>query len=225
MMGIFTFGIAIRAGIWFHFIAPIMAATPQKGYWSFFARLLYYPTYARLDGLMIGVAIALVYRLRPTLWRRLKAYGNSALVTGIFTLALGLLLAKDKENSWIGATFAYPLVSLGFGAMVFSALAEGSFISRIRVPGAQACATLAFSFYLIHKEMIHWVLDHATGWGLNPTGIWTFLLSAGVSVLASITLYSLVEYPFLLLRDYYVINSADSRARGTHAEKEAKAYG
>jgi peptidoglycan/LPS O-acetylase OafA/YrhL len=56
-------GMALRAGLWMHYMAPALKDGAPVG--LPYLRYLYYPTYARLDGLVGGVALAACAVHRP----------------------------------------------------------------------------------------------------------------------------------------------------------------
>ena len=49
---------------------------------------IYYPTYCRLDGLLVGVAIASIFQYRPSVKAKLVKYAN-----GLLALSILLLIA------------------------------------------------------------------------------------------------------------------------------------
>jgi peptidoglycan/LPS O-acetylase OafA/YrhL len=95
----------------------------------------------------------------------------------------------------------FPLLSLGLGVLVASSMSENGWL-RVRVPGANLLATLAFSLYLTHKEIAHLdglYLQHRLEYA---DGSWTAAAVYGVTcLLAAGLLYRCVELPFMRLRD------------------------
>jgi peptidoglycan/LPS O-acetylase OafA/YrhL len=90
---------------------------------------------------------------------------------------------------------------MGFGCLTVTALSPIGVLSKVRVPGVQAGATLAFSFYLTHKQITHLSRDGLIQAGIDqgsilyPTGIFAACL------VGSILLYLVIERPFMRLRD------------------------
>jgi peptidoglycan/LPS O-acetylase OafA/YrhL len=101
------------------------------------------------------------------------------------------------------AVVGYPLLGLGFGMLVLAALSPGSLLAKHRVPGATAIATLAYSTYLTHKEIMR--LDRVY---LAPHWQWKGVLGLAAYFLtfavAAAVLYFAVERPFLKLRDRWL---------------------
>ena len=101
--------------------------------------------------------------------------------------------------SALGIVIGPPVLSLGLGCLVASAVSSNGWL-RAKIPGAQLLATLAYSMYLTHKELIHlvdlWFPSIAQGAMYQWLGVYA------VSCLAAATvLYLCVERPFLRLRD------------------------
>jgi peptidoglycan/LPS O-acetylase OafA/YrhL len=200
LFSILVFGLICRALIWLHWIGPALTQGQHKPIYSYFNELIYYPTYTRLDGLLVGVTVAAIYRLQPNLWNRLNKIGNYLPPLGLMLLALGFFLSTDRF-SFTHSVLTYPIIAFGFGCFVAAAVLPASFLSKIRVPGATWIATLAFSFYLTHKQVIQWILNKASDQRIDPEGYLPFLISVVASIGASLLLYFLVERPFLKLRD------------------------
>jgi peptidoglycan/LPS O-acetylase OafA/YrhL len=196
-------GIAIRSFILFHRLRPL--ANSGQGFGLDYLYLIYYATCSHFDGLLVGVALAALKTFRPQWWAGFARRGHLQTLAGVALIALCLPLFKDRYVSASGITavgdvIGFPLLSLGLGFLVASAMSANGFLSRVRVPGAKLIATLAYSLYLTQKEMIHLV----SGWFpmLDRWGGWRWLLvyalcSFGVAA----ALYLCVERPFLLLRD------------------------
>ena len=185
LVALFLAGIALRLGAWLHYLRPLQGGTENKEWYITYFKRIYYPSYNRLDGLLAGVSIALIYRFRPDLWRRLIAHGNLFLLLAMAFLT-GACFLCYRETSLAASVFGYPLIALGFGSLVIAALSPGSIVTKIRVPGASTLALLSFTFYLTHKEIIH--LTHrrfvSLGWNCDgiPVFLTTFLISLMVRV-------------------------------------------
>jgi peptidoglycan/LPS O-acetylase OafA/YrhL len=200
LFSMLVFGLACRGLIWLNWIGPALTNGQHKPIYSYFNQLIYYPTYTRLDGLLVGVTIAAIYRLQPNLWHKLNKVGNYLPPLGLVLLALGFFLSTDRF-SFTHTVLTYPIIASGFGCFVTAAVLPASFLSKIRVPGTTWIATLAFSFYLTHKQVIQWVLNKASDQKIDPERYLPLLISVVASIGVSLLLYFLVERPFLKLRD------------------------
>jgi peptidoglycan/LPS O-acetylase OafA/YrhL len=187
-------GLLIRWVIWNRYLGPIDADPGSdqvfaNRYWG----MIYFPTYSRLDGLLVGVVLAGIQVFRPGWWRAAMAKRGTLLAASLATLGLAVWINWDM-TSFSAVILGFPLLDWGFGFLV--AASSGL---RLRVPGATIGATLAYSAYLTHKEVIHLDglylqrfvrLEGAVGLAVYAV---TILAVAGI-------LYLCVERPFLQLR-------------------------
>lgn len=164
--------------------------------WMYWYRYIYYPTYARLDGLLTGVAIAAIYKFRPTLWARLSRYGNLWLIAGIamFTIAFN---AWEDTMVYAASVYCFPLVDIGFGLIVMGAVSEGSVLYKMQSRITNYIAAISYSLYLIHKGIIH-VTHQLLPADINQSLL--LLISTLACILAATILYYTVEQPFMRLR-------------------------
>jgi len=197
------FGIAVRAFILFHWLQPMEKAGDPTG--LFYLTHIYYPTYSRLDGLIAGVCLALMKAFRPRWWEALARRGHAATLAGIAFVALAVWLSVDRFASFTGrgawgTVFAYPVLAMGFALLTASAMSANGLLSRVKMPGAELIATLAYSLYLTQKEVIH--LTDEWFPGVANYGRWAWLAAYAVCSLAVAgALYLCIERPFLKLRD------------------------
>lgn len=189
-------GVALRAWLLHSVILP---AGAQQG--IMMMKYVYYPTYSRLDGLVVGVSLAAVRTFKLHWWSRLTRHGGLLALLGSACVlgALWLCAFEFPDPSLpLSILFTFPALSCGFGLLVASAVCERG-VLRTRVPGASTLATLAFSLYLTHKSVAHAVhrllpvLTAHTGW--KSSAIYA-VACLGVASL----LYLTVERPFIALR-------------------------
>lgn len=189
-------GVALRAWLLHSVVQP---AGDERG--LMMMKYLYYPTYSRLDGLMVGVSLAVVRTFRVQWWSRLTKHGGLLAIIGLASVAGALWLCRfdyPAPDLPFSIFFAFPVLSWGFGLLVASSISEKSFL-RARIPGASTIATLAFSLYLTHKSVAHAVhiimpvLTARTGW-----------VSSGLYAVACLSVASLlylgIERPLMALR-------------------------
>ena len=185
-------GIALRASIWLH----NEALQPQR---PWFIEDLYYPTWTRLDGLLMGVLLAALQVYRPQWWARLQARSTPLLFGGLAVSALAFGLFSDRTGL-LANTVGWPLLSLGFGLLVLSASAPRGWLARCAVPGVGWLATISYSLYLSHKIAMHavhtWIAP-----ALSLQGPALFAVHAAVIVGVGAALHYLVERPGLQWRD------------------------
>ncbi len=160
---------------------------------------IYRPTITHVDGLTVGVGLALLKVYRPAIWERLLRYPWSLFGGGFALIVAGLWFFLDKEAA-AGEVVTFTLISFGFGALVAAAQAPGFWLAERKIPGAATLAALAYTLYLTHKQMLHLaktLVPHA-----DDQQALTILVAVALIVLASLTLHWLVERPGLRLRDF-----------------------
>ncbi len=196
-------GMALRHGLWREpsTLADLPAGTFQK--------LIYYPTWCRLDGLLMGVLLAAVRTFRPALWTRLcPPWLAAPAALAIWIAAVALIGHNGLILSLTGATMVYPLYALGCALMLSALLDLEPWLARHRPRGLAGLAGLAYSLYLVHKPvyvaMWSWLgAGVMHGW----IGFLAYILPAFV---AATVLHLLVERPFLRLRDRVMARPAEA---------------
>lgn len=191
--------ILLRAGIIIYGLR-VLHLVDQRDIIAYLAKI-YYPTYCRLDGLTIGVALAAMRCYRPALWSRLMAQGNRLLFAGGVGLCLAVLLISSKLYLLSG-TLIFTLLGVSFGLMTASALSPGCILSRVRSRVVTLIAELAYSIYLTHLIAFYVAGVLLNGLGLGKYDSVTFMVTMVAVLGASLTLFTMVERPFLLLRDH-----------------------
>lgn len=148
ILGIFCFGIAIRAYIFLHQVQPLTSDSLTLAY----LEKIYYPTHTRLDGLLVGVTLATIKTFRPQWWQRALSHGYALLFSGLALCAWAMWLFRVRFGL-AGALAGFPLMAIGLGLLIVSSMAPSSPLSKVR--GFGLIATLAYSLYLTHKEIVH----------------------------------------------------------------------
>lgn len=166
-----------------------------------FLRLIYYPTWCRLDGLMLGVLLAAARVFRPETCRR----WTPPLLTRLLGLAawIGVIVLCAPAGGVVldlaGAVIVYPLAALGSVLLLSLLLDVEPGLARLPLQPVTAIATLAYSLYLTHKPVQHLLRQHLgdatlSGW----SGLGVYLLA---DITAAALLWLLVERTGLRLRD------------------------
>jgi peptidoglycan/LPS O-acetylase OafA/YrhL len=158
---------------------------------------IYFPTHTRLDGLLVGVTLAVIKTFRPLWWQRALSHGYATLMSGLCLCGWAMWLFRVRL-SFQGAVAGFSLLALGLGLLLVSCVSPSSPLSRVR--GFGVIATLAYSLYLTHKEILHLVHEHLPR--LVEAGGWlALLLYSAASFAAGTLLYLAIERPFLKLRE------------------------
>ncbi|WP_430392246.1 acyltransferase family protein [Dyella sp. 20L07] len=191
-------GMALRAWLWSHFYLPARVA--DNGTWGLmFLRYIYYPTYARLDGLVAGVMLAACAVYRPTWMARLRRHGNLVLLLGLLLFAASIALFTQRF-SFAATVVGYPLLSLAMMAVVAAASGGSSLLARAHIPGASWLAAISYSLYLSHKGVFH-LVHEAWGERLQSQGFALFGVYALATLAGGAVLHYVVERPCLRWRD------------------------
>ncbi len=198
LLGLMLAGLAWRGFAWWQ------SATPSAvGAWEMngprYMELVYYPTYARLDGLLCGIGLAILSVYRRSQWARLQRHPDAFALLGVATVGFAAWLFRDILT-FTACVLGFPVLSIGLAMLVAAATSPGSLLDRIRLPGAAWIAAISYSIYLCHKAMLKLALDYLPA-PLRHLGILTFLCCALVAIAAAAVLHYLVERPFLRLRD------------------------
>lgn len=194
-------GVLIRYSIWEAFVAPAYGRTRIGAA----IKDIYYPTYTRLDGLLVGVAIASIFRYNPSLKRKIVKHGNVLLALSLILLTAAYFLfdgpiVSIEFTSWTVALFGFPLVSVAYGFMVIAAMSPNCILSKYKFRLTAILATLAYSIYLIHKITNH-LINTQLKYVLGLEGYQVFPVCLFAAILGALILHLMVEKPFLILRD------------------------
>ena len=157
---------------------------------------VYRPTHTHIDGLTIGVMLAVLREKKPMLWSKAVSFPWALFLGGIALVWAGVYRGFPEPFAYV---WSFTFVSVGFGALVAAAMAPGFWLSTAKIPGASWIAALAFTLYLTHKQMIHLAAQVVGDYMENPT-ITILLASLFIVVSACIVHYG-VEKPILKLRD------------------------
>jgi peptidoglycan/LPS O-acetylase OafA/YrhL len=190
---LFFVGVTSRTLLWYGY--------GEEGY----SQYIYYSTLCRFDEFLPGVALALLRNFHRPMWERITGYGQRTLALG--TLATGAMLyviyhghfTNDYRFRSFIVCLGFSLVAMAFSILVLAALSPGSWLHRVRVPGAYHVALWSYSIYLSHKAIAFIVNTQLASWvllpGLKP------LLIACACVTAGWLLFRLIETPFMAFRD------------------------
>lgn len=194
-LGILFGGMLLRAWLWQQELAPLAG---QGAYVERFIALIYMPSPTRLDGLLMGVMLAVTRGFRPAWWAWLMARGPLLLGLGALGLASAMWLLRGVPG-FAAIVFGFPLLSGSLACLVVGCISGRTWPGRWRVPGAATLSTLALSLYLTHKQVYH-ALDAYAGDALGTSAVLAFFVCNGAALLAAAALYWLVERPALRLR-------------------------
>lgn len=166
--------------------------------WMYWYKYIYYPTYNRLDGLLVGVTIAATYHFLPDTWQKISQYGNLLIVCGLLTLTGAYFLCQD-QRSFHASVWGYPVIALGYGLIVAGAVSPSCFLYKWKSKITTLIATLSYATYLTHKAVIHMTHQILGDFNLNSN---LMLVICMVTCLAfAYLLHLAVEKPFMRMRN------------------------
>ena len=190
-------GIALRAWLWHHEVAPLRATGSEVG--LAYLGNLYYPTWSRLDGLVAGVALAACAVHRPVTMGWIRERTGSLLFAGAVCLGASLILFDGARTAFWPCVVGYPLIALAM-ALFVAAASGGSWLACWKVPGAGWLARASYSLYLSHKGVFHLVETMLDG-HLDGHRLIRFATYAVATLAGGAVLHYAVERPVLRWRD------------------------
>ncbi len=194
LIALFVLGFLARL---YSYNALYLPVSEEEYSWATWYKYIYYPTYNRLDGLLVGVGIAAIYRFAPGVWSRLAGYGNLFIIAGLLILTGAYFVCED-QMTFRASVWGFPLIALGYGCLVMGAVSPGSFLYKWNSKTTTAIATLSYAIYLTHKGVIH--MTHRLLDNFNLDANLLLVISMVACVLFAWVLHLLVEKPFMQLR-------------------------
>lgn len=194
---LFIAGFFIRAWNWDHLIKPWMNADSFMVIWH---KFMYYPTYNRLDGLLVGVGIAALFTFYPQVKSKVNPYSNNLLMAGLAVLTAAYFLCKDQAT-FNASVFGFPLIALGYGTWVMAAVCPACVLYRFNSTFTSRLAALSYSIYLVHKMMIHTTQLWGTKAGMDINSNLMFALCIITTVCGALVLRYGIEKPALKVRN------------------------
>ena len=191
--GLLAGGMVLRHSLWLDWHG-------SGGQPADFLRMIYYPSYCRLDGLLMGVGLAAARLFHAQAWRRLA---RPVILLPLSAVCLAITCYMNLRDNQIlgeaGSIVFYPLFSLGVALLLSALLDLEPHLQPLRLTGAGFIAAISFSFYLSQKLVYHadrlWL---PKGWTEGWVAVAVFYATA-IAVAAA--LYFTVERPFMKLRD------------------------
>lgn len=202
-------GMLLRGWLWRHEVAPFMDVLSEEG--NFLDRYIgniYNPTYARLDGLLAGVMLAVVKGFWPAWWSWAMARRLRFLIAG-FGRRLVYASMCPKSPGYASVMVGFPLLSVSLASIVLVATGPQTGPGRLRIPVAPLAA-MGFSLYLNHKSAFHSISGHL-GTRLEDSKLLEFCVYVGAALAVGALLYLAVERPCMRLRERFLTRGKDDR--------------
>jgi peptidoglycan/LPS O-acetylase OafA/YrhL len=212
LIALFVFGFVVRI---YSFNSLYLPRIAEDDGWMYWYKYIYYPTYNRLDGLLIGVAISGIYHFLPQFWNRISKYGNRFIILSLLVLTGAYFLCQDPQ-SYHASVFGFPLVALGYGLMVIGAISPSSYLFTLDSALMAGIARLSYAIYLTHKGIIHLVHSLLADFDLNSHLL--LLLCMVCCILGALLLNLIVEQPFMKLRNRIIkLNKSKDKLIEVHS--------
>ncbi len=193
---LFIFGFILRNYLWYNQYLPNLGTENIIPTWT---KYIYFPTYNRLDGLLVGVSVAAIYQFLPIFWNKISKYGNLLIILGIGILTFTYFFCSDLVT-YNTSVFGFPLIAIGYGFLVLGAISPNSFLFKWNSKISTFIAALSYGIYLIHKVSIHVAQKVFSDLGVDSESGLMVIISAISCVLMAWILYLTVEKPFMKVR-------------------------
>lgn len=191
------FGIVFRIYLWNVYYPSNANINSSLWYWT---EHIYYPTYNRLDGLLVGVAIAALYKFAPKLWDKVSKFGNHSIMVGIALLTIIYFYFSDL-GSHSTTIWGFTLLAIAYGFLALGAISPSSFLYHWNSRVATLMATLSYGIYLTHKIVIHVTQGLLTKLGIDGNSNLMLLACFVACIIAAWLLNLTIEKPFMKMRD------------------------
>jgi peptidoglycan/LPS O-acetylase OafA/YrhL len=195
IIALFIFGFIIRIYSYDYLFAPKME---DEKSWMYWYKYIYYPTYNRLDGLLVGVSIAGVYQFFFVVWSKISKYGNLFIILSLVVLA-GAYFLCENQMTFNATIFGFPLIAVGYGLMVIGAISPTSFLFKWKSKVTTFIASLSYAIYLTHKGVIH--LTHQLLSDFDIDSNMLLLICIATCTFFAYLLHLTIEKPFMKLRN------------------------
>ena len=193
-------GFFLRIYNWNEFVQPFIESGNRREMFKGFIEKVYYPSYNRMDGLIVGVTIAAIFSFKAKIKDYLTKYGNIVLLIG-FGLFLFAYQMCESLITYKAMIFGLPLISLAYGVILIGAISPTSILYKIKSRISLVIATLSYAIYLTHKQLYQFVRTVITSIDndfLQQNLFWICIVAA---IVGGFILHIIIEKPFLRLRD------------------------
>ena len=201
LIGLFLAGFILRTYSFNNLYLSTTNAPNSSIYWY---QHVYYPTYNRLDGLLVGVAIAGIYTFYQSTWKKISTHGNLSIALGIAILTLSYFVCYEQKT-FTASVVGFPLVAIGYGFLVIGAISPNSFLYSFNSKLLSLIATLSYALYLVHKGIIHLTHFYLDNYHFDSSLV--FFIAIFNCFVVAYLLHLIIEKPFLKLRNKIILQS------------------
>jgi peptidoglycan/LPS O-acetylase OafA/YrhL len=208
---LFILGLLLRIHSWNEYVQPLLNINNGREMARRFFETIYYPSYTRMDGLLVGICIAALLIAKPKIKIYLLNKGNFLLFIGILLLSTAFLLNEDLI-SYTNAVYGLPMISIAYGFIVLAAISPTCILYKVKSRVTFILATISYSVYLSHKLLFHILRSGIGDLGLELPPNLVFLVCLILAIIIGLVLHLLVEKPFLNLR-IRLLKNTESEAK------------
>jgi peptidoglycan/LPS O-acetylase OafA/YrhL len=165
-----------------------------------FQAWIYYPTWTRLDPLVLGVVLAAMEKFRPRWWNALTNCAIWLWLPAIALIVYALNLGETGDLTVTACVWQFPLIAIGMAALLICAVSPRSVLARRSIPGAAFIASISYSAYLVQKLVIHGITLLCAAHNIALTSVSALVLVELCVYAAAGILFLAIERPFLQLR-------------------------
>lgn len=177
-----------------------------------------YPFHTHLEGLLVGLLIALLSVVRPTWLSRRSPRGVAWFAMAVM---VGAGLTAVALRTYDQRLFAFVTLGLIFGGITFFILSDRSLLTKpLSWWGFYPISRLSYGMYLNHG----WALPFTNKWAFQIAGTLTsqreavFLIGLALMTLVSIgfavVTFIVIEHPFLVLRERWIASQRGTAEHG-----------
>ncbi len=195
LIALFLLGFAFRI---FSYDQLYFSKIEDVSGYMYWYKYLYYPTYNRLDGILVGIFIAGVYQFLPALWGKISKYGNLLVLIGLIVLTGAYFLCADPM-SYTASIFGFPIIAIGYGLMVAGAVSPTCILYKWKSKLSTFVATISYATYLTHKGVIHMTHEILSNMKIHDNLI--LLISILTCISFAFLLHWAIEQPFMNIRN------------------------
>jgi peptidoglycan/LPS O-acetylase OafA/YrhL len=188
-------GFVIRSYMYNQYYVPKI---DNENNWMYWYKYIYYPTYNRIDGLLVGVSIAGIYQFLPTYWNRISKHGNLFILLSLCILSGSYFLCED-QMTYSASVFGFPLIAFGYGCMVIGAISTSSILYKWKSRITTFIATISYTIYLTHKGVIHMTHNMLANYTIDNNVI--LLISIVTCICFAFAIHIIIEKPCMKLRN------------------------
>jgi peptidoglycan/LPS O-acetylase OafA/YrhL len=216
LIALFIGGFIIRLWSWNHFIEPVLSTDNYGAYWN---EYIYYPTYNRLDSLLVGVSIAGLYTFYPSVKAMVNKYCTLVMFSGIALWAISYLVCNGY-STYNTAMWGFPLIAVSYGLILAAVVCPASPVYRFKSYVTAQIATLSYSMYLTHKIVIHAVQNQLQNAGVDKNSNLTMLICLIAVIAGALLSRYVIEKPAMQLRDRILNKLKEAKLRKMELKAE-----